>query len=157
MKASDLAIPVHNYLKPGSTLKQAVNLLRTTAKEQNRNDIAALPVIDGYERLVGMLSFADILKAIYPSYINMMNSGDLSGDEMLECLAEKNNNRKVNEIMTSPVIIVHNDCTIAECLNLLLKHHLRRLPVLDKAGKIVGIIYMRDIFFFIAQNMIEDN
>jgi CBS domain-containing protein len=31
------------------------------------------------------------------------------------------------------------------------------MPVLDKAGKVVGMVYMRDIFFAITKAMLEEN
>ena len=46
----------------------------------------------------------------------------------------------VNERMSHPVVTVHPDLPIMEALNLMKKVHIRRLPVVDKRGRLVGII-----------------
>ena len=103
-----------------------------------------------------MLSMTDILKAAYPCYMRMMDLGEFAWDGMLESLTREEGTKKVKEIMTSPVITVHEDYPLMECVDLLLKNHIRRMPVLDKTGKVIGMLYMRDIFFAVTQSMIED-
>jgi len=156
MKAKDVMIPMQDYLSPDNSIKQAVNLLRTAARGQQRMGVMGLPVIDEHKKLVGMLSMTDILKAAYPCYMRMMDLGEFAWDGMLESLTREEGNKKVKEIMTSPVITVHEDYPLMECVDLLLKNHIRRMPVLDKTGKVIGMLYMRDIFFAVTQSMIED-
>jgi acetoin utilization protein AcuB len=47
--------------------------------------------------------------------------------------------------MSRPVISIHPDMPIQDALNLMHKEHLRRLPVVDKRGKLVGIVSERDL------------
>ena len=49
----------------------------------------------------------------------------------------------VKERMSHPVITVHPDVTMQEALDLLHKEHIRRLPVVNKQGKLIGIISER--------------
>jgi len=51
----------------------------------------------------------------------------------------------VNERMSHPVVTVHPDLPIMEALNLMKKVHIRRLPVVDKRGRLVGIISEQDL------------
>jgi CBS domain-containing protein len=44
------------------------------------------------------------------------------------------------QIMTPQVITVGADATIAEAVNAMLRHHISGLPVVDAAGKLIGII-----------------
>ena len=44
-----------------------------------------------------------------------------------------------------------------ECVDLILKKRVRRIPVLDKEGKVVGMVYLRDIFFAIMKAMLEED
>jgi CBS domain-containing protein len=156
MKAKDIMIPFQDYLKPDDTLRVAVNLLRTAARGGQKVGVMGLPVLDENGKLVGMLSITDILRAVYPSYMSMMNLGDFTWDGMLESLAKKAGERKVKELMTSPVITVHENDPLMECVDHLLKNKVRRMPVLDKEGKIVGMIYMSDIFYTITKSMLEE-
>jgi CBS domain-containing protein len=156
MKAKDLMVPVYDYLRPDSNLKEAVNLLRTAVRGEEKFGVMGLPVLDSNGKLVGMLSMTDILKAVYPSYMSMMNLGGFTWDGMLENLARQAGNKKVTDIMTSPVITVREDDSLMECMDLILKKRVRRMPVLAKAGKVVGMLYMRDIFFAITKAMLEE-
>lgn len=51
----------------------------------------------------------------------------------------------VGERMSRPVISIHPDMPIQDALNMMHKEHLRRLPVVDKRGKLVGIVSERDL------------
>jgi CBS domain-containing protein len=44
------------------------------------------------------------------------------------------------EIMTSDIVTVRPDCSIAEAIELLLNEEISGLPVMDEAGHLVGVI-----------------
>jgi CBS domain containing-hemolysin-like protein len=44
-----------------------------------------------------------------------------------------------------------------ECVDHILKNRVRRMPVLDKTGNVVGMVYMRDIFYAITKAMLEES
>ena len=48
-------------------------------------------------------------------------------------------------LMTAPAITIGPDATIPGAARLMNTHHLRRLPVVDEEGKLVGIISRRDL------------
>lgn len=52
----------------------------------------------------------------------------------------------VGERMSSPVIFAHPDMPIHDALNLTKCEHIRRLPVVDKHGKLIGIVTDEDLF-----------
>jgi len=150
---------MQDYLRPDNTLKEAVNLLRTAVRAGESTGVMGLSVLDvsdGSGRLIGMLSMTDILRAVYPAYMTMMNLGDFTWDGMLESLACQAGDKKVGDIMTRKVITVLEDDPLMECVDHMLKGHVRRMPVLDKGGKVVGMIYLRDIFYAVTQSMMDE-
>jgi CBS domain-containing protein len=155
MKAKDVMIPIREYLRPEDTLKVAVNLFKTAARGEQRVGVMGLPVFDGSGKLIGMLSMTDILRAVYPSYMSMMNLGDFAWDGMLESLAAQARDKKVGEFMSQDIVTVNENEPLMECVDLILKKRVRRIPVLDKEGKVVGMVYLRDIFFAIMKAMLE--
>jgi len=157
MKAKDLMVPIRDFLKPDSTIRDAVNLLKTAARGEQRVGVMGLPVFDDNGKLVGMLSMTDILRAVYPSYMSMMNLGDFAWDGMLESLAEQARDKKVGEFMSRDVVTVNENEPLMECVDLILKKRVRRMPVLDKKGKVVGMVYLRDIFFAITKAMLGED
>lgn len=157
MKARDLMIPLQDYLRPENTLKEAVNLLKTARRGEERVGVKGLPVIDEKGRLVGMLSMRDILKAVFPFYLSMMELGDFTWDGMVEGIAKKSSNRLVRDVMSKVVITVNDDAPLMECVDHMIKHNIKRLPVIDKSGRVIGMLYERDIFFAITNAMLEEN
>lgn len=157
MKVKDVMVRDYDYLKPDNTLRQAVNLFRNVVRGDQRLGTMGLSVIDAKGKLVGMLSMTDILKAVYPSYMSMMNLGEFTWDGMLENLARQGGNRKVQDIMTSPVITVRENDPLMECVDLILRIHIRKMPVLDNSGIMVGMVYLQDIFYAITKAMLEED
>ena len=157
MKAKDLMIALQEYLKPDTSLKEAANILRTAKRDEERFGVKGLPVIDEKGTMVGFLSMGDILKAVFPSYLSLMNLGDFTWDGMVEDLAKKVKDRKVSEMMTKKVITVNEDSSLMECVDHMIKNNVKRLPVMGKDGKVTGILYERDIFFTITKTMLNEN
>jgi acetoin utilization protein AcuB len=51
----------------------------------------------------------------------------------------------VGKHMSTPVITIHPDTTLPEALNLMQKEKVRRFPVVDDDGKLVGIVSENDL------------
>jgi CBS domain-containing protein len=51
---------------------------------------------------------------------------------------------RAHQIMTEPVVTVGPDTTIVEAANIMLSRHISGLPVVDAAGKLVGIVSQGD-------------
>ena len=156
MKAKDLMIPIQDYFGPENTLKEAANLLRIAKKGEEKIGVKGLPVLDKEGKLIGMLSMTDILKAVHPSYMDLMNLSNFTWDGMVESLAKSVADKKVETVMSKEVFTVKEDDPLMECVDLMIKNNIRRLPVIDKAGKVVGMIYERDVFFAIVKAMLND-
>jgi len=157
MKAKDLMIPIQDYLKPENTLKEAVNLLRTAKRGEEKIGVKGLPVLDEKGKLVGMLSMRDILKVVFPFYLSMMDLGDFTWEGMVESIARKSSGKLVRDVMSKIVITVDEDASLMECVDHMIKHNIKRLPVVDKSGKVIGMLYERDVFFAITKAMLNEN
>jgi len=55
--------------------------------------------------------------------------------------------------MTSPVITVTPDTPLLDALRLLLQRKIKRLPVVDEQGRVVGIVGRGDILHALAQEL----
>ncbi|MDD1729299.1 MAG: CBS domain-containing protein [Methanospirillum sp.] len=51
----------------------------------------------------------------------------------------------VNDIMTSPLITIHGDKTVEEAAHEMIKNRVRRLPIVNEKGIVIGIVSVRDI------------
>jgi CBS domain-containing protein len=52
---------------------------------------------------------------------------------------------RVNEIMSTPLITVSADETVGCAAHMMVKHKVRRLPVVDETDKVIGIVTVRDL------------
>jgi CBS domain-containing protein len=157
MKAKDLMVPLQEYLKPDNTLKDAANLLRIAQRGEEKIGVKALPVLDLSGKLIGILSIGDILKAVYPSYMYLMDLGIFTWDGMVESFAKKVADKKVEGLMTRSVITVAEESTLMECIDHMLKNNVKRVPVLSKENKVTGMLYERDVFYEITKAMFDEN
>jgi signal-transduction protein with cAMP-binding, CBS, and nucleotidyltransferase domain len=51
----------------------------------------------------------------------------------------------VNEIMSTPLITVSAEKTVGDAASMMVKHKVRRLPVVDENKKVIGIVTVRDL------------
>ncbi len=59
---------------------------------------------------------------------------------------------QVREIMTSPVITIRTDMSMAECAKIMKEKNIHHLPVADEKGNLVGMISATD-FLVVAEAM----
>ena len=64
---------------------------------------------------------------------------------------------RVREIMSGPVILAKPEWTLKECSQVMQKHHIHHLPVIDSGGTLVGLISATDIFMAVEESGWEDS
>ena len=62
-------------------------------------------------------------------------------------------NMGIGEIMRVPVVTISEDKDIIDATKLMANHAIRRLPVVDTSGKLVGIISLDDVLILMGQEM----
>jgi CBS domain-containing protein len=155
MKAKDLMITLSEYLQPDNSLKEAACLLRSAGRGEKKVGVKALPVLDADKKLIGILSIGDILKAVYPPYMYLMDLGEFTWDGMVETFAKRAAEKKVQDLMTRRVITVKEESTLMECVDHMLKNNVKRVPVLNKENAVSGILHEQDVFYEITRAMFE--
>lgn len=106
------------------------------------NKIRRLPVIDKNGRLVGIVTRGDI-RGAEPSQATSLSIWELN-----YLLA----NLKIADIMTRNPVTIQENQTIGEAADVMLEHKISGLPVLNDAGKLVGIITESDIFRMVVRH-----
>jgi len=152
MKAKDVMEPfIGIALNPEMTIKEAVEFMNSYKKTDGTLGVKGMLVMNG-EKLVGVLSMEDVLKAVIPFYINPI-LGDFTWEGMMLNIASKMCVKKVKDIMNRNIITVDAYDPLMKCAELLIKYNLQRLPVVDK-GRVVGIILIRDLYNVIVNKML---
>ncbi|MFF1870529.1 CBS domain-containing protein [Streptomyces sp. CB03911] len=108
----------------------------------HRNDITAIPVVDDQRRPIGMVSEADLIRkeAVLPDPDGRAPGRWLDAHDRARAEAET-----AGGLMTSPAVTAHAGWTIPEAARAMDRHKVKRLPVVDEAGRLVGIVSRRDL------------
>ena len=130
-------------LHPDSPITTVVELLID-------KDFTAVPVVDDQDKVVGMVSDNDLLtRGGMKVTISLKRATDLDYVRGLHDSLE-NPHHKVSEVMTRQVVTITPDAILARAARLMVEKHLKRLPVVDSDGKLVGILGRLDILNTIA-------
>jgi CBS domain-containing protein len=103
---------------PQATVMEAVRTM-------DQESIGAVVVMDG-NVLVGMFSERDL---------------------MLRVVFEKRDpeQTQIRDVMTSPVVTIRRDSTADEAFKVMVEKHIRHLPIVERDGKLAGMISMRSL------------
>lgn len=118
MKIRDIMTANVRCIPPDMTLKAAATLM-------DKLDVGALPICDN-DRLSGMLTDRDIAV-----------KGVACG-----CNPEKT---PVRDVMTAGIVFIYDDQDVGEAARLFETQQIRRLPVLNRAKRMVGIVSLGDL------------
>ena len=140
MKVKDIMVTKVKGMPPDISVKQALEQL-------SKNKISGLPVVNKDNKLVGMLTEKDIINYILPGYLKKVGTFVYADNpkairnKVRELLQE----RTVSDIMRKQVITKGPDTSLSEVARTMLTERVRRIPVVDSEGNVVGIIAREDV------------
>ena len=108
--------------------------VRDIAEILSGGKISAVPVVDGERTVVGVVSEADLLSRALPPgrWASRRRRARYAAD-----VAE--------QVMTAPAVTVGPDDSIVEAARRMMRGHVKRLPVVDRYGKLMGIVSRADL------------
>lgn len=119
--------------------------------EQN---FSGLPVLDLEGKLVGIVTEGDLIRrasrikapaalALLGGYIYLDNPQKFMED-IKRAMAQK-----AGDLMSEKLVTVSSEDTIEDAATLMINKKIKRLPVVDDEGKLIGIISRRDIMNYL--------
>ncbi len=131
-------------------LKEAITIIA-------ENKISGLPVVNEQGKLTGMLSESDLMwqetGVETPPYIMLLDSVIyLQNPARYEKEIHKALGQTVADVMSDRPISIQSDQSVKAAAKLMHDKKIRRLPVLDQQGSIVGIITQGDIVRMMAND-----
>lgn len=113
----EVMTPDPTTVEPGTSAQEA-------ARKMKSEDVGSLPIVDG-GRLVGMITDRDLA---------------------LRLVAEgKSVDTPVGELGSRELVTIDPQQDLGEAARLMSEHQLRRLPVCEEDGKLVGILAQADV------------
>jgi CBS-domain-containing membrane protein len=123
-------------LSPEMTIIQAWELML-------KQLLKALPVINDQHEVVGMLTDEDLLCC---TESRPALAGSMGGEILEQALsALRTSNTKVSEVMAHPVLTVNENEALGVAAARMIKNDLKRLPVVNDSGKLVGVLSRLDV------------
>lgn len=119
MKISEMMVRDVKFCAPDDSLADAARLMW-------EHDFGCVPVVDKRQRVVGMLTDRDICMAGYTQGVALSAT-------------------RISSAMSRQVFSCRPDDDIAAAEKLMRDKQIRRLPVLDKDGHLVGLVSLNDI------------
>jgi len=121
-------------VREDASFKEMADMLRRTR-------ISAFPVIDSANRVIGVVSEADLL---------VKEAVQATGTSVIAALRHVREDDKAKgvtaaDLMTRPAITIGPDASVAEAARVMYDRRIKRLPVIDAAGRLLGIISRADV------------
>jgi len=138
-------------LRPKDSLREAIAVFA-------KNRISGAPVVDSRGRLVGIVTEMDILRRLEigtmefckaaPPSVRATGAGAIGPGLRFKSLLESLDGAgglTVSKLMTSSVVTARPDDPVQEKAALMVHRRIRRLPVVDSRGVLVGILSRKDL------------
>jgi CBS domain-containing protein len=117
--ARDVMTPDPARCTPTTTLDEVAKLMTL-------NDCGEIPVVDASDQIVGVVTDRDIVCRVVAAGKNPMAY-------------------PAETCMSDPVVTVRTDALFDEVVATMERHQIRRVPVVDEGGSLVGIISQADV------------
>jgi CBS-domain-containing membrane protein len=140
---------VHDVMTQEVVTARPATPFKDVAVLFHRNDITAVPVVDDQGRPLGMVSEADLIRkeAAAPD-----PEGRAPGAWMDARDRDRAEAETAGGLMTSPAVTARAEWTVLEAARAMDRHKMKRLPVVDEAGRLVGIVSRRDLLQVFLRN-----
>jgi CBS domain-containing protein len=139
MKVRDVMIYDISAVFEDDTVERAVDIM-------SRQLVSGVPVVDEDMRVVGFISETDIMKASIPSYFSLLQSASFLPDaNQLVRNISRIKDHKVSEYMSKPPITVEPSAPLIHAADLMIRHGIKTIPVVDENRRLIGVVVKIDI------------
>jgi CBS domain-containing protein len=153
MQVRDFMIYNVYTVNPSTTVKELISIL-----EKNR--IGGVPVVDSDGVLAGTVSDGDIVRFLSPEkqklYVAYYLTYLQDAEDLEHILREKLNTPVEKIMIRKNIHTLSPDDDFESAMRLLSKHHFKKLPVVNGAGRVIGIISRGDIIHNLSKKIFEN-
>lgn len=110
--------------------------------------VSAVPVVDADRRVVGVVAEADLLAKL--EYADRVPRHALAVRRLRADWARTAGD-SAYDLMSTPPVTIRADATVSRAARLLDAARVKRLPVIDSDGRLVGVVSRRDLVHLYAR------
>ncbi|MGW4296138.1 CBS domain-containing protein [Micromonospora chersina] len=108
-----------------------------------RRGVSGVPVVDSFQRVLGVVSEADLLHKV--EWAGRPDERRVFEGRRRRTAREKAGALVARDLMTAPAVTTHARATLPAAARLMDQEAVKRLPVLDDLGRLVGIVTRGDL------------
>jgi CBS domain-containing protein len=113
------------------------------------HSLKGIPVVDSDLHPLGIITQKDLsVKAGMPIRLGLFNKLD---PENINSFLKSITGKTAQDIMSHPVTMIQEDSSLRDAVKIMIKQHLKRLPVVNGVGVLTGIISRIDVFQIISK------
>lgn len=140
MKVSDVMSNRVVTVSPKATFKAIWSTFFT-------NKINAVPVVDQHKKLLGIIAKEDLLKSLYPNYLDLVaDFGEATDFDEMEERVKELADVKAEDIMNKHVVFTRTDSHAMRALSRMIAQKVNQLPVLTEKDQVIGMVTKGDVF-----------
>ena len=129
---------------------QPDTLIRDLAKIFITRNISGVPVVDKDGKVIGIATESDLIfhskRLKVPTVLTILDSFIfLDSPEKMEKELRKIAAASVSDVYSSPPLTITPETPLDEIASLMTEKQVHTLPVLDEAGKMIGVVGKKDI------------
>jgi CBS domain-containing protein len=145
MKARDVMVSPVITVSENSTVRDLAKVLLA-------NRISAVPVVDSRSKVVGIVSEADLMHRSETCTERPTSwwLSLISGERALAAEYVQSHALKVKDVMTLDVQTAEPDTPLVEIADMFEEKHIKRVPIVNNAGELVGIVTRANIIQAVA-------
>ncbi|MCK9420576.1 MAG: CBS domain-containing protein [Nitrospirae bacterium] len=117
--------------------------LHEAARLLSDNSISGMPVVDDNNRVIGVVSEADVLTLAGMKKEHTFK--DILRTILGEPVPARSGGNKVEDVMSFPPVTSKENDRVVEVAKILDERRIKRMPVVDNEGKLLGIVSRADI------------
>jgi H+/Cl- antiporter ClcA/CBS-domain-containing membrane protein len=135
--------PVRAIMSPNPVAVRTDTLIPQLVDIAIREGVRTLPVLDEHGVVIGIVTDNDLLRRGGLA----MRLGLMIGltTEERATLMRSSHNRTAGDIMTAPPVTLLHTATLGDAVDLMTEHDLKRVPVVDQAGHLMGMLTRSDL------------
>lgn len=166
-RVEDVMVPLSSYntVREDGTVADAVDRIlqsfdraesTATVKETGQRDVL---VLDGRDRVVGILRFKDLLAGLQPAYMRLLQNRPSMADSirieppshtgMFTIMARDMVKKRVSDLMAGSPPTIRAKANLMEAANRMIELEVHSLLVVE-GEKVVGVLRDQDLFFELA-------
>ncbi|MCC6015729.1 MAG: CBS domain-containing protein [Desulfurococcaceae archaeon] len=125
LKASDVMVPNPIKVRGDTTVYESIKVME-------RYNIASLIVVDELDRVLGVVTAKDIVIKAVAKNLDLKLT-------------------KIIDIVSRPVTVVEPETSLKDVIMLMIGTGHGHIPVVNKAGRVIGIVTIDDVLKFIPE------